>query len=325
MPRPRSEDRVRDAVPHNKGIRMTVRARRFATRALGLALLSFPSIALAHGYVGNRFFPATVSTDDPFAVDELALPTVSWVRSPGADGGAGFHDVNASFEFDKEIFPRFAIGVSGAYVYRKPDRGRTTQGWDNFGLTAKYQAWENAPHEAIVSVGLEADLGGTGNKRIGESFTTVSPVLYVGKGFGDLPEGLSLLQPFALTGTFAQTFPFKPESPNTFEWGFAIEYSLPYLHQHVKDVGLPAPFKDMIPLIEFAFETAENRGEGGITTGTINPGVLWESPLVQLGVEANIPVNSRSGTHVGVTVQAWIYIDDIFPRVFGHPIFGGER
>jgi len=150
-------------------------------------------------------------------------------------------------------------------------------------------------------------------------------VLFVGKGFGDLPESVSYLQPFAVTGTFAQTFPFKPERANAFEWGIAIEYSLPYLQQHVKDIGLPVPFKDMIPLVEFAFETAENRGEGGITTGTINPGVVWESQVVQLGIEANIPINSRSGTHVGVTVQAWIYIDDIFPKAFGHPIFGGSR
>lgn len=286
-------------------------------------LMTIPAVAHAHGYVGARFFPATTATDDPFAVDELAFPTVSWVRDPG--DGSPFHNITSSFEFDKEIFPHLAIGVRGAYVYQIPDRWRTTQGWDNFGLTAKYELWTDAVHEFILSVGIESDIGGTGNSRIGESFTTISPVLYFGKGFGDLPDSVSFLQPFAVTGVFAQTFPFKPERANAFEWGFAIEYSLPYLQQHVKDVGLPAPFKDMIPLVEFALETPENRGERGITTGTVNPGVVWESRVVQLGVEANIPINSRSGAHVGVTVQAWIYIDDILPKVFGHPVFGGSR
>ncbi len=32
----------------------------------------------------------------------------------------------------------------------------------------------------------------------------------------------------------------------------AIEYNLPYLQQHVKDIGLPRPFRDMIPLVEFS-------------------------------------------------------------------------
>jgi len=285
-----------------------------------LTVLLLPVLAGAHGYVGNRFFPATISTDDPFAVDELAFPTVSYVRDEGK-----VHNLNFSTEFDKEIFPYFAIGFSAAYVYQQPDQGKTVQGWDNIELTAKYELWHDERHEWILSVGLEADVGGTGNKHIGESFTTISPVLFFGKGFGDLPEGLKFFQPLAVTGTFAQTFPFKAENANTLEWGFAVEYSLIYLQQHVKDIGLPAPFKDMIPLVEFAMETGENRDERGLTTGTINPGVVWESRQVQLGIEANIPVNSRAGVHVGVTVQAWIYIDDLFPKVFGHPVFGERR
>jgi hypothetical protein len=33
--------------------------------------------ALAHGFAGSRFFPATITIDDPFVADELSLPTVS--------------------------------------------------------------------------------------------------------------------------------------------------------------------------------------------------------------------------------------------------------
>ena len=40
----------------------------------------------------------------------------------------------------------------------------------------------------IFSVGGEVDLGGTGSKAIGrESFTTYTPTIFFGKGFGDLP------------------------------------------------------------------------------------------------------------------------------------------
>src|SRR5262249_2018404 len=145
--------------------------------------------------------------------------------------------------------------------------------------------------------------------------------LYLGKGFGDLPNNLAAFQPFAVTATLAQSFPTSPAAANEFDWGFAIEYSLPYLQQHVKDIGLPAPFRDMIPLVEFSMATTENRGVKGLTTGTINPGVLWVTDYYMLGVEANIPVNHNAGAHVGVDVQLWIFIDDIFPKTFGHPIF----
>ena len=40
---------------------------RFAALA---AVLAAPSSASAHGFVGDRFFPATILTDDPFVADE---------------------------------------------------------------------------------------------------------------------------------------------------------------------------------------------------------------------------------------------------------------
>ena len=41
--------------------------------------------ALAHGFAGERFFPATILTDDPFVADEMSLPEVS-LNPPGPDG-----------------------------------------------------------------------------------------------------------------------------------------------------------------------------------------------------------------------------------------------
>jgi hypothetical protein len=45
---------------------------------------------------------------------------------------------------------------------------------------------------------------------------------------------------------------------------------------------------------------------------------------LQFGVEAIIPVNSQSGTNVGVIAQLHIYLDDLFPRSIGKPIFGSS-
>ena len=77
----------------------------------------------------------------------------------------------------------------------------------------------------------------------------------------------------------------------------------------------------MIPLVEFSLSTPENR-QGGETTGTINPGVLYENTYFQLGAEAVLPFNRASGNDIGGIVQLQIFIDDIWPHVFGHPIFG---
>jgi len=271
------------------------------------------SAAQAHGFVGDRFFPPTIQTDDPFAVDELAFPTVTAFQNPG--------ETDVSFSFSKEIFPKFALAFFETYVNLAPEGMPSVGGFDNLSLNAKYQLLENVPHEAIFSVGLDWDVGGTGAKKIGaDSANLFTPTIYFGKGFGDLPDALKYARPFALTGTVGEELPTRAD-PNNLDWGFALEYNLPYLQSQVKDIGLPEPFKHMIPVVEFAFSTPENRG-GGPTSGTINPGILYENNYFQIGAEAIIPANSDSGSQVGAVFQIQIYIDDIWPKLFGHPVFG---
>ena len=48
-----------------------------AAVAAALIFLSANSAAFAHGFAGDRFFPATILTDDPFVADEMSLPTVT--------------------------------------------------------------------------------------------------------------------------------------------------------------------------------------------------------------------------------------------------------
>jgi hypothetical protein len=280
-----------------------------------------PAVTKAHGIVGNRFFPPTLATDDPFAVDEFALPEITYVRNSEPSN----RETDAGFEFDKEIFPGFALGVSDFYISQKGiHRDPSAYGWDNLDLTAKYQLWQNDQHEAIVSVGIESTVGKTGGRNTSDTFSVITPNLYLGKGFGDLPDSLSGFQPFAVTSVIGEDFPTTADGSNALEWGFAVEYSLPYLEQHVREIGLPSPLRDMIPLVEFAMTTNENREGRGQTTGTVDPGVLWITDYYELGVEANVPVNHATGYHVGVNLQLWIFIDDIFPKIFGHPLFGAQ-
>ena len=89
-------------------------------------------------------------------------------------------------------------------------------------------------------------------------------------------------------------------------------------------MGLREPFSRMIPVVEFAMSTALDRGASG-TTGTVNPGILWAGRYVQVAVEAAIPVNSRSGSHVGWIAQLHFFIDDLFPTTIGRPIFPNQR
>ncbi len=300
----------------------------------GVLAMAQPDSALAHGFAGKRFFPATLVVDDPFIADELALPTATR-RKTGGSNETPVTETSASVDYSKVITPEFALGFGATYLWLKPDGGTTQTGWDNFSANVKYQIYKSAEHETIVSIGADWDIGGTGTKRIGrESFSTVTPTLFFGKGMGDLPDSMRYLRPFAVTGAIGVGIPsraskttfdddgnaFVEQHPTTGNLGFAIEYSVPYLQAFVKDVGLGAPFDKMIPLVEVAMAKPLNRGRGPMT-GTINPGVVWAGSKVQFGIEAVVPINSKLGSKTGVLVQVHYFLDDLFPKTIGKPLF----
>jgi hypothetical protein len=75
--------------------------------------------------------------------------------------------------------------------------------------------------------------------------------------------------------------------------------------------------------VEFAMETPTQGRSAGRTTGTVNPGVIWFGRYFQLGLEAVIPVNARSGKNVGVLGQVHFFLDDLLPQVFTWTPFHG--
>jgi hypothetical protein len=284
--------------------------------------------AYGHGFAGARFFPATLSTDDPFVADEFSLPTVSSVVTP--DNG-GTRDTEVSSDIALRITPKWDIEFGESFIMLNPSQGTAVNGFSNLSIGSKYEFFENDEHEAVVSLGLAVDVGGTGNKTVGaDSFSTWTPGLFFGKGLGDLPRGLPWLRPFAVTGLIGVAIPSSASTdgsanPAVLQWGFAVEYSIIYLQEQVRSIGLRAPFDRLIPLVEFSFRDPLDRGQSGLITGTVNPGVIWSGKYFQVGAEAVIPINSRTGNDVGFIAQLHFYLDDLFPHTIGRPLFAGSK
>ena len=304
----------------------------FHIALLALGCAAAGGDALAHGFAGKRFFPATLATDDPFVADELSFPTYSRRTLGAEEDSPAVRQGATSVDIAKRITPQFGIELGATYLDLQSDGG-SARGLDNFSLGAKYQFHLDERHESVASVGVDWDMGNTGAKRVGaETFSTVTPGIFVGKGFGDLPEGARYLRPLALTGSVGLGIPSRTSTttvdedgnssverhPDTLQVGLALQYSLPYLQSFVKDVGLGAPFDRMIPLVELAMEKPVDRG-GGRWTGTVNPGFVWAGRYVQLGIEAVIPVNGTGGG-TGVLMQLHFFLDDLFPHSIGRPL-----
>ncbi|HTF34248.1 MAG TPA: hypothetical protein VK714_11190 [Myxococcota bacterium] len=292
---------------------------------------------LAHGFAGQRFFPATLVTDDPFVADELSLPTVTLIPNPAADGSPATLENDISIDVSKRITPNFGIEIAETWQNIKTTGAGNSSisGFANLDVGAKYLLLVNAPHELLLSVGVNAEIGASGSSSLGvDRFSTISPGIFFGKGLGDLPKSLSFLRPLAVTGVLSLDFPTQAkttsdsgdvaQNPHVLGTGLAIEYSIPYLQASVLDIGLRTPFNRLIPLVELNFQTPLDRGQQGLTTGIICPGIIWSSSYFQIGLEALIPVNPRTGHNVGAIAQLHFYLDDMFPHTFGKPLFGGR-
>ena len=168
-----------------------------------------------------------------------------------------------------------------------------------------------------------------------------TPTLFVGQGFGGLPDDMRMARPFALTGQIGYAIPSKssitsvdPDSgdtttelnPRFLTYGGSLQYSMPYLKSNVVDLGLPEFFdpSDSDRRISIPDAGRELHGSGIGTTGTVSRGVIWIGKYFQVGLEAIIPVNRASGTGVGVLAQLHFYLDDLFPNSIGKPIFGSS-
>jgi len=323
---------------------MSNRASTAFAGALGAAALAVSATpTFSHVIVGPRFFPTTLTIHDPGINDELSLPTFAYFGNPD-----GSNQYDFAGEWQKRITPDFSVSIGGAYT-RLTNPG--AKGWQALETAFTFQLLTIPESEFVFSAGVEAEWGRVGNPSVGaEPFTEVTPRIFFGKGFGDLPTSLDPLRPFAITGQLGISIPTRPRlvtftpgeveveeetgevhvepgeieidrEATLFRYGFTLQYSLPYMNSNVLE--LPDLIKNLTPVVEFNFATPIHNvvSENRTTRGIIAPGIIYSTRYFQIAVEALIPVNRASGRNVGVIAGLNFYLDDIFPDSIGRPIF----
>jgi len=263
------------------------------------------------------------------------LPAVSRLKHPG--DGADVKDDRIGGSFSRLLTSTLAFEIESGWVHRNWG-GAQHSGFETTSLGLKGLLYKNDLHEMMVSAGLAWGIRGSGARGIGESSPdTLQPGIFFGKGFGDLPDSLSWLRPFAVTGAVTLEHPFAGTSTNLgmdgpdgqlgplltrnvdiLHWGFSIQYSTFYLTSRFRPGKLPQaePLHQFIPLIEFAFDTL--RGEK--TAATMNPGLAYVGDTWQVAAEAIIPLNSEGGRTIAARAHLFLFLDELFPAVFGKPL-----
>jgi hypothetical protein len=316
------------------------RARALEGSRLGcllavMAMLGSAHSAHAHGIAGNRYFPGTLTFDDPAVADEAIVPGFASVKLPGE--GVDMVDNRINWSLFRLLTPTLGVGADSGFIHRSWSTAERS-GFDTTHLTIKGEVFRNDLHETLVSAALTWGIGRSGAQGVGASAPdTVQPGIFFGKGFGDLPDRLAWLRPFGITGAFVGELPARGSSINfalspatgelgpmltlnvdTLHWGFAIEYSTLYLTDRFTPGRLPKqePLNQLVPLIEFAFDSPR----GQKTTATMNPGLSYVAVAWQVAAEAIVPLNREAGRSVGVRTQLLFFLDDLIPSLFGKPL-----
>jgi hypothetical protein len=311
---------------------------RVRNAALVAALSAYAQAAQAHGIAGNRYFDGTLAFDDPAVADEAILPLYSSLAFPTQGSNADENRLN--WAFARLLTPTLAFVAGSGWVHQNWPVGHTS-GLDKTDIGLKYEAYRDNRHEALISVGLAWGIGHSGARGVGaDAPNTIQPGLFFGKGLGDLPDSLSWLRPFAITGSVVDELPlgsvatalapnialgrFEPvlaPAVQTLHWGFSIQYSTLYLTNRF-DGGPPKdePLNQLVPLVEFRFDSSR----GQYTAATVNPGFAYVAVSWQLAAEAIVPLNHASGNNLGFRAQLLFFLDDLMPSLFGKPLLSDK-
>src|ERR1700690_1076486 len=216
---------------------------------------------------GRGVFPVTLPLDDPGVADEVTLPQI--VVQPGSGPS---NDTALLWEWDKTITPTTALIYNHGYDFLDMVGTKHAGGFENIVLTGKWQAWVVPEREFILSLGVQRELPGNSRSSalgIGDAQGSTAPVVYFGKGLGDLPIGP--LRPLAVTGELSYTIPdrrLNTDGDNggtvpSWTGGLSVQYSLPYLQSQVQDFGLPEFFNRLVPLMKMNWSSPAGRPNGG--------------------------------------------------------------
>src|SRR5215471_8520894 len=261
-----------------------------------VAPLIAPHTADAHGIAGNRYFDDTLSFDDPAVADEAILPYYAQLDFPAQ--GSNTSENRLNWAFARLLTPTLAFTADGGWLHQNWPVGHTS-GADKADIGLKYEAYRDNQHEALVSVGLAWGIGHSGARGVGaDAPNTIQPSLFFGKGLGDLPDSLSWLRPFAITGAFVDEVPlgsggmalapnpalgrfdavFSP-AVETLHWGFSIQFSTLYLTSRFNG-GPPKyePLNQFVPLVEFRLDSPR----GQYTAATMNSGFAYVAVTWQI-------------------------------------------
>jgi hypothetical protein len=280
-----------------------------------------PTAGHAYTAAGDRNFPATLILPQVAPTDALWVPAGTQPFEALSTGDMT-RETSISGTYSKLITEQLGIQLGDGLTRLNRLRTSSVTGAQNFALQLQYETILDPPHEFLLSVAVNHEFGGTGDRNVGSlKQSATQPAITFAKGLGDLPIGY--WRPLAITGFTGYQIGQGAPRPDMVNAGFSVQYSIPYLVSKVANVDLPSFLRGMTPITEVMFNTPAGPSHGQHTMNLVAPGISYsEGKGWELGIEAMIPTTRATGSGVGVIAQLVLELDYLLPNsIVGRPIF----
>lgn len=290
-----------------------------------LAMTIIPTrIAWAHGIVGDYMFLEPLIADDANPKNEFDILKPFWYRTAdGREFGLEF-SLEKVFLKDRNGNNLVSVEFGGEWDALSPKDGPYLTGFNDFEMLPKIAIYTNPEHEMRFSMAAKIVLP-TGNPSVqDQNHTQLGPEFLWAKGFGDIPNRpyLKFLRPFGFQGDVGYTPALGGAPYHELFADNVVEYSLPYLSNNVKDIGLRWPLRNLFLFTEFNYDQLLT-GPPGETFPDVRatPGIAFVGRYLQISLATQVPLNSATvpADHAAVLGLLDLYLDDIFPQTSWAP------
>lgn len=281
---------------------------------LALALMLQAPLAFAHGTVGQRTFIEPIVAEDANPKNEADILAPTWTRT--AEG----RKFSLGFSLEKKLSQNGSVLIASEWIANSPkDPDKPfKEGFNNLKLLYKYAFLTLPEHELRLSLAGRLELP-TGNPDVGaQTHTRIGPELLWAWGFGEIPNhGIwKYLRPLAIQGDVGYDTKTGGASNDELHADNVIEYSLPYLSDSVKDIGLKWPLRNLILYAEFNYDQiVTGRSNTTFADIRVTPGIAYMDRYVELSVATQFALNNATvaDDHSAVLALLDLFIDDIWP------------
>ena len=276
-----------------------------------LGIASILAVSTARADPPGRSFVGNFIGNDATVENYLSV-------SGGVDRTQNFE----SLYLEKTISPDSSFSLFVGYQ-RLEQQGEdaAVSGFSNLGLGCKHLLVSMPADEFVLTINPTFELP-VGDSRVSETHPRAGGDVLFQKGFGDLPEALSMLRPAGIEGDAGFESKVTGARDDLLNADLELEYSLGYLDANVAPGSVPTLIRNLTPHLDFDYaQYLSAHNNSSAPDLELTPAIAWMNDTFEINLGAQIALN-RASSGTGAVAFVWLLgvsYDQLLPALGWKP------